>query len=74
MPNDDRSPNPDKQPDHDDANVNPGTGASSPGEAGYSNESKVSGDDGEALIDIEEKRAAMEADPVGNDPAQQSDG
>ncbi len=72
MPDDD-SPNPDKQPGHDDANVNPGSGASGPGEAGYSSESTVSGDDGEALIDLEEKRAAMERDPEGNDPAQQFD-
>ncbi|CAN5550367.1 hypothetical protein BH18ACT1_BH18ACT1_13030 [soil metagenome] len=73
MRREESSANPDKQPGHDDANVNPGSGASGPGEAGYSEESQVSGDGGEAAIDLEEKRAAVEADPAA-DPAQQADG
>jgi hypothetical protein len=52
---------------------NPGSGASGPGERAYDQESLVSGDDGEAAIDVEEKRSAMEHDPVANDPARQED-
>ena len=36
--------NPEKQPGHDDANANPGSGASGPGERAYDEESLV-GDD-----------------------------
>jgi hypothetical protein len=67
------SANPEKEAGHDDANANPGSGASGPGERAYDEESLVSGDDGEAAIDVEEKRSAMEHDPVANDPARQED-
>ena len=73
MRREDSSANPDKAPGHDDANANPGTGASGPGERAYDSESQVSGDEGEAAIDVEEKRSAMEHDPVANDPANQAD-
>jgi hypothetical protein len=66
--------NPEKAPGHDDANANPGTDASGPGERAYEAESQVSGDDGEAALDAEEKRSAMEHDPVADDPASQADG
>ena len=65
--------NPDKAEGHDDANANPGSGASGPGERAYDSESLVSGDDGEAALDVEEKRSAMEHDPIANDPARQAD-
>ena len=65
--------NPEKEPGHDDANANPGTGASGPGERAYDSESLGSGDGGEAALDVEEKRSAMEHDPVANDPARQED-
>jgi hypothetical protein len=51
--------NPEKQPGHDDANANPGSGASGPGERAYDEESLV-GDDAGA------------EEPV--DPERQSDG
>jgi hypothetical protein len=73
MRREESSANPDKAAGHDDANANPGTGASGPGERGYDTESQVSGDDGEAALDVEEKRSAMEHDPVANDPANQAD-
>ena len=64
-----RGPNAVKQAGHDDANANPGTGASGPGERGFRMESQVSGDEGEAAIEADRIRAAMEADPEANDPA-----
>ena len=73
MRREESSANPDKADGHDDANANPGTGASGPGERAYDSESLVSGDDGEAALDVEEKRSAMEHDPVANDPANQAD-
>ena len=73
MRREESSANPEKEAGHDDANANPGSGASGPGERAYDQESLVSGDDGEAAIDIEEKRNAMEHDPVANDPARQED-
>jgi hypothetical protein len=73
MRREESSANPDKEAGHDDANANPGTGASGPGERAYDSESQVSGDDGEAALDVEEKRSAMEHDPVANDPANQAD-
>ncbi|HZB70721.1 MAG TPA: hypothetical protein VE395_01210 [Acidimicrobiales bacterium] len=72
-PETNRGTNPDKAEGHDDANANPGSGASGPGERAYDSESQVSGDEGEAAIDVEEKRSAMEHDPVANDPANQAD-
>ena len=45
MRREESSANPEKEPGHDDANANPGTGASGPGEHGYDSESGV-GDDG----------------------------
>ena len=73
MRREESSANPEKEAGHDDANANPGSGASGPGERAYDSESQVSGDDGEAAIDVEEKRSAMEHDPVANDPASQAD-
>ncbi len=73
MRRDESSANPEKAPGYDDANANPGSGASGPGERAYDHESQVSGDGGEAAIDVEEKRSAMEHDPVANDPARQED-
>ena len=73
MRREESSANADKEPGHDDANANPGSGASGPGERAYDHESLVSGDDGEAALDVEEKRSAMEHDPVANDPARQED-
>lgn len=63
MRREESSANPDKQPGQDDANANPGTGASGPGEPGYSGESGVNEAGGEAEIDLEEKRRAVEQDP-----------
>jgi len=74
MRREESSANPDKAEGHDDANANPGTGASGPGERAYSAESQVNGDDGEAALEVEEARSAMEHDPVANDPARQADG
>lgn len=68
MQRDDSTVNDDKQSGHDDANANPGSGASGPGELGYGQEPQVSGDGGEAVITIEERAAEMEADPNA-DPA-----
>jgi hypothetical protein len=73
MRREESSASPEKAPGEDDVNANPGTGASGPGERAYDAESQVSGDDGEAAIDVEEKRSAMEHDPVANDPARQED-
>jgi hypothetical protein len=73
MRREESSANPEREAGHDDANANPGTGASGPGERAYDSESLVSGDDGEAALDVEEKRSAMEHDPVANDPARQED-
>jgi hypothetical protein len=73
MRREESSANPEKEAGHDDANANPGSGASGPGERAYDQESLVSGDDGEAALDVEEKRSAMEHDPVANDPASQAD-
>jgi hypothetical protein len=44
MRREESSANPEKEPGHDDANANPGTGASGPGERAYDEESLV-GDD-----------------------------
>jgi hypothetical protein len=74
MRREESSANPDQRDGHDDANANPGSGASGPGEQPYEAGSQVSGDDGEAALDAEEKRSAMEHDPVANDPATQADG
>jgi hypothetical protein len=73
MRREESSANPEREPGHDDANANPGSGASGPGERAYDQESLVSGDEGEAALDVEEKRSAMEHDPVANDPASQAD-
>jgi hypothetical protein len=73
MRREESSANPDKAAGEDDVNANPGSGASGPGERAYDSESQVSGDDGEAALDVEEKRSAMEHDPVANDPANQAD-
>jgi hypothetical protein len=73
MRREESSANPEKAPGEDDADANPGTGASGLGERAYDAESQVSGDDGEAAVDVEEKRSAMEHDPVANDPARQED-
>ena len=69
MRREESSANPEKAPGEDDANANPGTGASGPGERAYDAESQISGDDGEAAIEAEATRAAMEVDPEANDPA-----
>ena len=53
--------------DHDDANPDPGTGASGPGEAGYDGDAQVNVAGGEAEIDLEAKRRAIEVDR-GADP------
>jgi hypothetical protein len=74
MGRDDSAANPAKREGEDDANANPGTGASGPGERAWSEESQVSGDDGEAAIEADEQRAAMAEDPVEQDPARQADG
>lgn len=55
------------EPDHDDANPDPGTGTSGPGETGYDGGGQVNVVGGEAEIDLEAKRRAMEVDP-GADP------
>ncbi len=54
---------PDDVPEHDDANPPPGTGASGPGEPGYDGSAQLNVVGGEADVDLEEKRRAMEADP-----------
>ena len=59
MRREESSANPEKEPGHDDANANPGSGASGPGERAYDEESLV-GDD--AGTDVQE------------DPARQEDG
>ena len=73
MRREESSANPEKAPGEDDANANPGSGASGPGERAYAWEALVRGDEGEAAIDVEEKRGAMEHAPVANAPARQED-
>lgn len=57
--------NPDKEPDHDDANAQTGSGTGGPGHAGYEGATTV-GDEG--AVDLDEARRAVEEDP-GADPA-----
>lgn len=57
--------NPDKQPDHDDANAQTGTGTAGPGHPGYDG-ATTTGDEG--AVDLEELRRQVERDP-GADPA-----
>jgi hypothetical protein len=71
---DERSPNAEKQPGHDDANANPGTGASGPGDPGYEGRSGVDDDGGEAGVDLEASRRAVREQGPEADPANQSDG
>ena len=59
MRREESSANPEKRPDHDDANPDPGNGAASPGEPGYDGVTNV-GDEG--------------AERVTEDPGIQSDG
>jgi hypothetical protein len=75
------SANPEKRPGHDDANADPGNGASSPGDAGYDGERGAGADVGSGDDDLERKAAAGEdpaarylGDQVTGDPAAQSDG
>ena len=46
MRREESSANPEKEPGHDDANANPGSGASGPGERAYDEESLVGDDPG----------------------------
>jgi hypothetical protein len=79
MRREESSANPEKRPGHDDANADPGNGASGPGEPGDRGDTNIS-DGGEGLVDIEEKAAAG-VDPaaphlqdrVTEDPATQAD-
>ena len=64
MRREESSANPEKQPGHDDANVDPGNGASGPGDPGYDGETNV-GDEG---------ASDFEGDKVTEDPETQSGG
>ncbi len=63
---------PDRESDHDDATPDPGTGTSDPGEQGYDGGAQVNVVGGEAEIDLEARRRAMEADPDA-DPGRAAD-
>lgn len=63
---------PDQNPDHDDATPDPANGTSGPGDPGYDGQAQVGVVGGEAEIDLEERRRAMEADPAA-DPGAAAD-
>lgn len=67
MRREESSANPEKQPGHDDANADPGNGASGPGDPGYDGETNVGDDAG--LVD-----ASGEGDRVTPEPEVQSGG
>jgi hypothetical protein len=59
-------------PDTEHGDADPGTGASGPGDPGYDGDTQVNVVGGEAEIDLEAKRRAMQADPDA-DPGRAAD-
>jgi hypothetical protein len=57
MRREESSANPEKEPGHDDANANPGSGASGPGERAYDEESLVGDDPGTDVSEEPERQA-----------------
>ena len=74
MRREESSANPDKEPGHDDANADPGNGASGPGEHGYGGETNVGDDAGADVPEGTDPAARYLGDKVTPDPHIQSDG
>lgn len=74
MRREESSANPEKQPGHDDANVDPGNGASGPGDPGYDGETNVGDDAGVDVASGTDPAARYLGDRVTGGPEVQSSG